>query len=77
MVFMELKKLFSLFSASYPQQFFFLFFFFRVCVPQIPSEKCFFLITDSLLRYLTKVPSSPLVQQWAPNPAEDTQMLEW
>lgn len=75
MVFTELKKLFCLFSASYPQQFFFC--SLCVCVPQIPSEKCFFLITDSLLRYLTKVPSSPLVQQWAPNPAEDTQMLEW
>ena len=71
MVFMELKKLFSLFSASYLQQF-----FFRVCVPQISSEKCFFLIRDSLLRYLIKVPSSPLVQEWAPNPAEDTQTLE-
>ena len=62
MVFMELKKIiFSFFLPHIHSDFFFFFF---LAVPQVPSEKYFILNRDSLLRYLIKVPSSPLVQEW-------------
>ena len=77
MVFMELKKnIFSFFCLISTAIFVCVCVFFFLAVPQVPSEKYFILNRDSLLKYLIKVPSSPLVQEWAPDPAKDTRTLE-